>query len=353
MLLVGNNVVNTIMAFANTEGIPGQDLGPASAQVIDVNGVPVSGGTVTFSVTPRNGVAFKSMTGKPACTPATSTTTISCTTDQFGVAWVDVTLSSRAGQSSVVANASGVTSTMTYNAQAAPTVTGVSDAASGKTPVAPGSYVSIYGSGLSNNTDSNTFLRLPMHLDFVNVTFDVPSKGMSVPGRLTYVSPTQVNIQVPWELQGQSSAQMKVVIDGELFGNVVTVPLADQAPAFFVYGSNIAIAQDSNYALIGSSNPAKRGQAIVLYANGLGPVNNQPASGDSASATNLASTKQTASVNIGGQDAQVLFAGLSPGFPGLYQINVTVPQGATPGNAVPITVSIGGATSPQATLPVQ
>jgi uncharacterized protein (TIGR03437 family) len=353
MLLVGNSVVYTLAASPGGEGTPGTDFGSFTVQNIDANGVPVAGTNVNFSVTPRSALTFKSVTGKPACSPASSSTTISCPSDQFGVAWVDVTLGSRLGPSTVTVTSSGVTTTGNFNVQAAPNVTGVSDAAVGQTPVAPGSYVSIYGSGLSNSTDSNTFLRLPMHIDFVTVSFDVPSKGISVPGRLTYVSPAQVNVQIPWELQGQSSAQMKVTLDGDLFGNVVNVPLADQSPTFFVYSTNIAIAQDSNYALIGASNPAKRGQAIVLYANGLGPVNNQPASGDSASATNLASTKQTASVNIGGQDAQVLFAGLSPGFPGLYQINVMVPQGVTPGTAVPITVSIGGATSPQATLPVQ
>ena len=87
-------------------------------------------------------------------------------------------------------------------------------------------------------TALTAFCRL--HIDFVSVTFDVPSAGISVPAHVVYVSPIQVNIQVPWELQGQSSAQMKVVLDGDLFGNVVTVPIANYAPQFFTYGSNIA-----------------------------------------------------------------------------------------------------------------
>jgi minor extracellular serine protease Vpr len=81
-------------------------------------------------------------------------------------------------------------------------------------------------------------------------------------------------------------------------------------------------------------------------------VNNQPASGNPAlDATST--TKQQVTVTIGGQSATASFAGLAPGFPGLYQINVAVPQSATTGSAVPITISVGGQTSAQATIPVQ
>ena len=81
------------------------------------------------------------------------------------------------------------------------------------TPVAPGSYISIFGSNLSDFTDSTGSANLPLAIDLVNVSFDVPSAGISVPGHLIYVSANQVNVQVPWELQGQTSAQVKVTID--------------------------------------------------------------------------------------------------------------------------------------------
>ena len=86
--------------------------------------------------------------------------------------------------------------------------------------------------------------------------------------------------------------------------------------------------------------------------NGLGPLNNQPASGDPASASPLATTKNAPKVTIGGQDAPVQFSGLAPGFPGLYQVNVTVPAGIAAGT-VPISLSIGGVTTKASTLPVQ
>ena len=156
---------------------------------------------------------------------------------------------------------------------------------------------------------SGAYTTYPLQIDYVAVTFDVPSANISVPGRVTYVSPGVVQIQVPWELAGQTSAQMKVVLDGDLFGNVVTIPLATYAPQFFTNGNNIADAQDATtYSLITPSNPAKKGELLVLYANGLGPVNNNPGSGvppTGASST----TQQPVTVTIGGQTATPIFAG--------------------------------------------
>jgi uncharacterized protein (TIGR03437 family) len=157
-----------------------------------------------------------------------------------------------------------------------------------------------------------------------------------------------VNAWVPWELAGQSSAQIKVTTDEYTYGNVITIPLQSAAPGFFLSG-NVAIAQDQNYNLVTSSNPAVPGQAIVLYCNGLGPVTNQPASGAPAPGSpNFATTTTTPVVTIGGQAAQAIFSGLSPGFVGLYQVNVTVPPGLSAGNQ-PITIAIGGQTSPSQT----
>jgi uncharacterized protein (TIGR03437 family) len=192
-----------------------------------------------------------------------------------------------------------------------------------------------------------------MVIDGTTVSFDVPLAGISVPGYLTFVSSGQINVQVPWELAGQSSVEIKVSVDdGYLLGNVVTVPLAQYTPSFFVGNGTIAALDAITYAYILSGNPAHAGEILALFANGMGPVTNQPASGAPApGGANLASTTTQPVVMIGGQQAQLLFWGLAPGFPGLYQINATVPSGLT-GNQQ-VTVSIGGQTSPAVVLPVQ
>jgi uncharacterized protein (TIGR03437 family) len=259
-----------------------------------------------------------------------------------------------------------------FNIQAAPAATGLAEAAAGLTQVTPGSYAAVYGSGLSNFTDNNSTVLnfninpsteatdpviangivLPLQIDFVTVSFDVPSAGISVPAHLTYVSPGQVNVQVPWELQGQSTAQMKVTINGDLLGNVVNFSLAAASPAFFTNSGTIVDARDSGSHLIGAGNPATRGQVVALYANGLGAVTNTPASGDPAGSSPLSNTVNTPIVMIGGQQASVGFSGLAPGYAGLYQLNVTVPANISAGTQN-VTVQINGVTSPLATLPIQ
>ena len=109
---------------------------------------------------------------------------------------------------------------------------------------------------------------------------------------------------------------------------------------------------DVDFKLVSATNAAKRGQAIQIYANGLGAVTNPPESGSPASGTTLSYTKATPLVSIGGQAAQVLFSGLAPGFPGLYQVNVIVPGNVTLG-AQPLTIAINGVTSKASDVIVQ
>jgi adhesin/invasin len=233
--------------------------------------------------------------------------------------------------------------------------------------VAPGSIAAIKGSNLMDpdlliNTAQgydlipSVLTSFPLVLDGVNVSFDVPGAGISVPAPVVAVSPGQIDIQVPWELKGQTSAQVKVTIDEEfgqsIYGNVVTAQLSDYTPAFF-NNNNIAAALDGNYVPISNSNPAIRGQFIALYANGLGPVSNPPADGAPAGVNSITTTPCV--VTIGGQTlsaSQVPFCGLAPGL-AIYQVNVQVPAGLTPGNQ-PVTISIGGKTSPASiVIPVQ
>ena len=144
---------------------------------------------------------------------------------------------------------------------------------------------------------------------------------------------------------------MKVIV-GDTNGTVVTMPLANHSPGIFEVGASAAAALDASFKLLTAANPAKRGQAIQIYANGLGPVTNQPASGEPASATKLSQTTTMPVVTIGGQTAQVLFSGLAPGFPGLYQVNVIVPNSAAVGPQK-LTISIGGKTSKESGLILQ
>jgi len=103
---------------------------------------------------------------------------------------------------------------------------------------------------------------------------------------------------------------------------------------------------------VSAGAPAHAGDTIVLYCTGLGPVN--PGVGDGAApGQQLSKAVATAHLMVGGQSAQVNFAGLTPGFAGLYQVNAVVPPGAQTGASVPVTVTIDGQTSPLITIAIQ
>ena len=317
--------------------------GQVAFQLTDANGVPVTATAVTFSQA-RGSVPL-------------TISNASTTTDNYGFAYATVTIGSQTGSYAVNASGGGQSYQFSGSVSLPPTVSagGVVNAANSTAPVAPGSYVSIYGSNLSYTTDENySAVRLPLSMDQVTVSFDAAATGslpaVSVPGHIVYVSPGQVNIQVPWELQGYSSAKMKVTLYEFGFGNVVSVPIANYTPAMF--GSSVAAAENATTGqVITSANPAARGSVVSLFCNGLGPVTNQPASGDSAGVP-LSSTTTAATVTISGASANVTFSGLAPGFPGLYQVNFQVPSSIQAGNQ-PVIVSIGGVSSPALTLPVQ
>jgi minor extracellular serine protease Vpr len=180
---------------------------------------------------------------------------------------------------------------------------------------------------------------------------------------LVHAFPLQVDAQVPWELAGQAQAQLAIVTD-DLNGNTVGVPLAPFSPGLYAASGNgagqgailingtttLAAPANSQY----NGQPAQRGvDYIDIFATGLGPVTNQPATGAAAPATPLAETTKTVTVTIGGVPATVTFAGLAPGWVGLYQVNVQVPANAPVSNAVPVALSVGGVAANQVTIAVE
>lgn len=333
---IGDGVPATITALIGDgdDGTVGQSpsIGYLVLQLMDQYGVPVSGSRARFSVVAGGGsIPFQQSS-----------------TDSYGIAFATVVLGPNPGANTYQGVAGGLTATFNMTARPQPVIPagGVVDAASFKpgAAVAPGSYVAIFGTALSAVTQVVATPNLPVALNNVSVGFTAGSTN--APGHLHFVTPGQVNVQVPWELAGQTSAQMKVAVQ-DSSGNLYTLPLAAYSPGMFpitLAGAPYAAALDENFAIIGPSNPAKQGRNIQLYCNGLGPVSNQPASGDPALGEPfLSRTSTTPVVTIGGQNASVLFSGLTPTTVGLYQINVTVP--AVGAGVQSVTISIGGVTS--------
>ena len=231
------------------------------------------------------------------------------------------------------------------------TLNGTVNDATYKTPVTPGSIAAVFGTNLSNGQASSAE-PTPMPTTLAQSSFSVG--GVAAP--LYFVSPTQVNLQVPWELAGQSQTSIVDTVGGNA-SNTQTVPLAPFSPGIFTIdlsGSGqgaILVSGTTNLASPGT--PASRSGYISIYCTGLGPVSNQPATGVAAGSNPLSYTATLPTVSIGGVNAVVSYAGLAPGFAGLYQVNAIVPAAATPGNAIPVVLTIGNVASNGVTIAVQ
>jgi uncharacterized protein (TIGR03437 family) len=223
---------------------------------------------------------------------------------------------------------------------------GIVDAASYSGTVAPGSIAAVYGSFPLDSPAQASSVPLPTSLSQLSMQF---AGGQPAP--LFYVSAGQVNIQIPWELAGESQAALTVTVDGQTSAPQ-TVNLAPFAPAIFnIHGQGII--QDASYRLIDASHPAVAGSTpIVIYCTGLGPVGHQPPSGAAALVSPLSQTTTTPTVTVGNAPALVTFSGLVPGLVGVYQVNAVTPVTAPAGDA-PVVVSIGGAASNAVRMAVQ
>jgi uncharacterized protein (TIGR03437 family) len=216
---------------------------------------------------------------------------------------------------------------------------GVGNAASGTTRISPGALASIYGTGFGTTTfvADDGFKWPTSTTGFVSVKVN----GVAAP--LDFVSPGQINFQVPWATPATGTVNVSVAVNGGS-SNVVAVPVATAAPGLFVLPSGQAAVLNPDYSINGPSNPANAGTTIFAYVTGSGPVSPAAQDGVPAPTTSLVYMQASSSATIGTAPATVSFAGLAPGFVGLVQMNIVVPAGLAPGT-YPLTVTVDGQTS--------
>jgi uncharacterized protein (TIGR03437 family) len=211
-------------------------------------------------------------------------------------------------------------------------------------PFAPNSIVSIFGSGLARSSQGVTAG------DILNNTLPTELNGthvyvMNSPTPLLYVSDGQVNFLVPGN-QLDGDVKIRVVREG-LTGPEVTVTLVDAAPALFQTAAGYAIAAHLDNSLIAPGSPAQAGEIIVVYACGLGRTLPNPAPGAIPQSAAVIQRLSDLKVYLGGaaiDAASILYAGLTPGSAGLYQINLVLPD--NPGTDPEIRVAIADQSSP-------
>jgi uncharacterized protein (TIGR03437 family) len=255
--------------------------------------------------------------------------------------------SSSTGSSSTGSSSTGSSSTGSSTTGSSSTsVSGVVNGASYQAAFAPGSIVSIFGSGLAGSTMTASTAILPPYLGSLNVYFN----GIAAP--LFYASPGQINAQVPY---GLTPGTVNVEVDGLAVVHQ-TATLSAAAPGIFATnGSGTgsgAILRGNDYQLVSQAAPAQAGGYILIYCTGLGALTSPIVAGNPGPTPAL-TTVVLPQVTIGNIAAQVTFSGLAPGFAGLYQVNAQVPAGVLSGNAVPVILTSGGVSSNTVTIVVQ
>lgn len=256
-----------------------------------------------------------------------------------------VVLTVTASSSTLTGKATVVLSTTTSSS---PVIGAIVDAASFQVnkPLSPGCIFSIFGTNLASGTGLAASLPLPTSLNGTSIVVG----GVSAP--LLYVSPGQINAIVPYSLPLNTSVQV-IILRGSSLSAPTTIAIAAANPGVFTVdgsGHNAGTIFNVDFSLSSTASPSARGSTVVIYCEGLGAIS--PAVPDGAAATGLSRTVNPVTVSIGGSPSMVAFAGLTPGFAGLYQINAVVPSDASVGQ-VPVVVSVAGQSSVIVTMVVK
>jgi uncharacterized protein (TIGR03437 family) len=210
-----------------------------------------------------------------------------------------------------------------------PTISRVVDAASLSTQLAPGSLANVIGSNFGTSTSiAVTAGGKPcavLNASASQLQIQFPVDASLGPGTL------QVGTSAPFGISLQKYAPALYSADGSGQGNVA--------------------AYDASGALVTASNPMSPGDAMIVYANGLGPTNPVVPTGSVSPSSPIAGTTAAPTVTVAGMPATILFSGLTPGSVGRYQINFIFPDITPLSGDQPILVSIGGATSSSLIVP--
>jgi uncharacterized protein (TIGR03437 family) len=225
---------------------------------------------------------------------------------------------------------------------APPELNQVVNAADFSANLAPGGLISIFGSDLSPVNLATQEIPLPTALGDTCLTVN----GLPVP--MLFVSPGQINAQLPFETIGDVTLVLRTPGGVSDNFNMVVQP---GAPGVFQSGvagpeTNIpTIMRTDDNQLVTASNPVHPGDTLVIYLTGLGQTNPAVPDGQPGPAGPLAVALNEPTVTLGGVGLTVAFAGMTPGEVGVYQINVTVPGGVPQGLSIPLTIAQAGAST--------
>jgi len=209
-------------------------------------------------------------------------------------------------------------------------------------PVAPGSIVSLFGSNLAPQAASAAGVPWPFQLGGSSITVN----GIPVP--LSFVSPAQINAQIPFEIS-PGDASMDVSVGGL---SLAQLPLTIEpaAPGLFLSAAGHALVQNQDGTTNSPGQPASAGTVVTAFLTGQGTLDPNVPSGAAAPADPPVSPVSAVSASIGGQAVEVVSARMAPGLVGVLQIGIRIPI-LVPGDYA-LQVGVGNAMSNSALISV-
>jgi len=326
---------------ANQQGGRGANLSqPIVLRLRDDNDVPFAGTVVNLAVTADGTViparATTDASGLVQVTWRLATTgnanTLRASLDAAPAVSVDINAT---GIERAIFTTAGVVNAASFN----------TGAAAGNAALANGSLVTIFGTGLAGSTAAASGFPLPTTLASTAVTVN----GVAAP--LIFVSPAQINFQVPFDVSGTTA---QIVVSSSAGPSApVPVPLGVAQPGiFFDSASGLGAIIHNADGKLTSERPARAGDFLQVYATGLGAVSPAVIAGFPAPVSPLSQTVAQPQVTIGGRPAAVVFSGLAPGFAGLYQLTIQVPEGV-PSGRQPAALTVNGLRSNEVLVNLQ
>jgi uncharacterized protein (TIGR03437 family) len=289
-------------------------------------------GTVNFSV---GGASLGSAALAGSGGIATATLTVSGSQLSAGSGTITAVYSQ--GSSSSVTASVAVSVSGASASSGTPLVLGAANGASFQHTYSPGMILSVFGSQLAPSAANASSVPLPVATEGVAATIN------NVAAPLYYVSPDQLNIQIPYETAVNQVATLRINNNG-LIGSF-QFNVAPAAPGIFTNASGA----------LSPSGSANRGAIVSLYMTGAGAVNPQVATGaapaDGTAVTSLPVPSQNVVVTVDGVPAAIEFVGAPVGLVGVIQINFYVPT-EIPDGTQPVVVTVGGEASAPAYLAV-
>jgi len=214
------------------------------------------------------------------------------------------------------------------------------NAASFSPGLAPGALVSVFGRFLSLNEANAPSLPLPRSLGGTQVTLN----GRALP--LLFTSRSQINTQLPFDIPNGPATLRVTTANGSA---ETTIEIRAVAPAIFMAGSNPVVVHQ-NGRLVTAAAPAVPGEWLSIYMTGLGAVTVPAVNGEAAPP--LAPCRAAVKVSLAESEVIPEYAGLAPGFAGLYQVDIQVPANMRTG-IFPLKVTVSGTDSNLGQISVQ